>query len=69
MPVYEYECDKGHEFTFEQRITAEPIDECLFYTDDDKPTATRCRAPCRRLISKSSFVFKGGPPTPKGGVV
>ncbi len=69
MPTYEYMCDKGHEFEHVQRITSDPVTKCLFYTDDDKPATSMCKAPCRRLISKTSFKFKGGPPTPKGGVV
>jgi predicted nucleic acid-binding Zn ribbon protein len=65
MPVYEYLCDKGHETELEQRITAPAVRQCLYYTDDEKPSTTRCYAPCRRLISNTSFRFKGGPPTPK----
>jgi predicted nucleic acid-binding Zn ribbon protein len=65
MPVYEYVCDEGHEFEWKQHITAEPVEFCLYYTDDAKPATSRCRAPCRRLISNTSFKFKGGPPTPK----
>jgi predicted nucleic acid-binding Zn ribbon protein len=65
MPVYLYLCDKGHETELEQRIIAEPVEFCLFYTDDAKPATTRCLAPCRRLIPNTSFKFKGGPPTPK----
>jgi putative FmdB family regulatory protein len=69
MPVYEYLCEEGHEFEVEQNIHASPVTQCMFYTDDGRPTSTKCKAPCKRLISKTSFKFKGGPPTPKGGVV
>lgn len=51
MPVYEYACGKcGHEFEAEQRITDAPIKTC-----------PRCKArKAKRLISRTSFVLKGG---------
>jgi putative FmdB family regulatory protein len=51
MPIYEYACDRcGHEFEAEQRITDDPLKSC--------PT---CRGrKVRRLISRTSFVLKGG---------
>ena len=51
MPVYEYACDKcGHEFEAEQRISDDPIRTC-----------PKCRArKVKRLISRTSFVLKGG---------
>ena len=51
MPVYEYACEKcGHEFEAEQRITDAPLKTC-----------PRCRARrAKRLISRTSFVLKGG---------
>ena len=51
MPIYEYACDKcSHEFEVEQRITEDPIKTC-----------PECRSrKVRRLISRTSFVLKGG---------
>ena len=51
MPIYEYACDKcGHEFEAEQRITDEPLKTC-----------PECRSrKVRRLISRTSFLLKGG---------
>jgi putative FmdB family regulatory protein len=51
MPTYEYQCDAcGHEFEREQRISDDPIKTC-----------PECRArKARRLISRTSFVLKGG---------
>ena len=51
MPVYEYACEKCQsEFEVEQRITDDPIKTC-----------PSCRSrKVKRLISKTSFVLKGG---------
>ncbi len=51
MPIYDYQCQKcGHEFEREQRIVEDPIKTC-----------PACKAPkAKRLISKTSFVLKGG---------
>jgi putative FmdB family regulatory protein len=51
MPVYEYLCKAcDHEFEREQRITEKPIKKC-----------PRCGAmKAKRLISRTSFVLKGG---------
>lgn len=49
MPIYEYECDKGHHFEVTQRISEDRLDTCI-----------KCDAPAERLISASSFVLKGG---------
>ena len=51
MPVYEYSCQAcGHEFEREQRITEDPIKTC--------PECRAARA--KRMISRTSFVLKGG---------
>jgi len=51
MPVYEYLCSAcGHEFEREQRISEDPIKKC--------PKCGRQKA--KRLISRTSFVLKGG---------
>lgn len=51
MPVYEYQCAAcGHEFERQQRISEDPIKKC---PQCGKPKA-------KRLISRTSFVLKGG---------
>ena len=51
MPVYEYECGKcGHGFEREQRMSDPAIKTC--------PVCKSRRV--RKLISRSSFVLKGG---------
>jgi putative FmdB family regulatory protein len=51
MPVYEYECAKcGHEFEREQRMSDAPVKTC-----------PKCKGrKVTKLISRSSFVLKGG---------
>jgi putative FmdB family regulatory protein len=51
MPIYEYACEKCEsEFEAEQRITDDPIKSC-----------PRCKSrKIKRLISRTSFVLKGG---------
>jgi putative FmdB family regulatory protein len=51
MPIYEYACDKcGHEFEREQRMSDSPVKTC-----------PKCKArKVTKLISRSSFVLKGG---------
>ena len=51
MPIYEYACDKcGHEFEREQRMADPPIKTC-----------PKCKGRrVTKLISRSSFVLKGG---------
>ena len=51
MPVYEYICKAcDHEFEREQRISDNPVKKC-----------PRCGAmKAKRLISRTSFVLKGG---------
>ena len=56
MPTYTYACEKGHEFEVQQNIKDEPFKNCIHGI---------CKASVKRLISKTSFKFKGGPPTPK----
>ncbi len=51
MPVYEYACQRcGHEFEREQRISEAPVKKC--------PKCGALKA--KRLISRTSFVLKGG---------
>jgi putative FmdB family regulatory protein len=49
MPIYEYECSKGHQFEVEQRISEAPLTRCRV-----------CKARAHRLISRTSFILKGG---------
>jgi len=49
MPTYEYKCDMDHKFEEVQSIYEEPLSVCLV-----------CGSPCRRQISRTSFVLKGG---------
>jgi putative FmdB family regulatory protein len=51
MPIYEYACDKcRHEFEREQRMADPPIKTC-----------PKCKGrKVTKLISRSSFVLKGG---------
>jgi putative FmdB family regulatory protein len=51
MPIYEYACEKcDREFEVEQRITDDPIKTC-----------PHCKSKkIKRLISRTSFVLKGG---------
>jgi len=50
MPIYEYACkDCGKEFEVLQKITAKPITKCKF-----------CGGRVEKLVSNSSFTFKGG---------
>lgn len=57
MPVYEYRCNRGHEFEYEQSINDEPIKTCKVTWPP--PTRRLCGAPCERLISSTSFSLKG----------
>ena len=50
MPIYEYHCkDCGEQFEALQKITAKPLTECRF-----------CSGTVEKLVSNSSFTFKGG---------
>lgn len=49
MPLYEYQCDKcKKKFEVLQKISSEPLSECIY-----------CRGSVKKLISLSSFQFKG----------
>lgn len=49
MARYEYRCDACGEFEREQPIDAKPLRRC-----------PKCGNYCRRLISRSTFVLRGG---------
>ncbi len=65
MPRYDYLCEKGHEFEASQSIKDDTISICPAPIGATDAGPVFCNAPCRRLISNTSFKFKGGPPTPK----
>jgi len=48
MPIYEYRCDKGHEFETFQSMSEDPIAECI-----------ECAAPAQRVLSAPAVHFKG----------
>jgi len=49
MPIYEYKCSKcGKTFEALQRISAPPLRHCI-----------HCRGRVKKMISRSSFHFKG----------
>lgn len=48
MPIYEYECDKGHRFEKMQSFSEPPVKRC-----------PRCNAKAERLLSPPAVIFKG----------
>ncbi len=48
MPIYEYRCDKGHEFEAFQSMSEDAIAECM-----------ECGAPAQRVLSAPAVHFKG----------
>ena len=48
MPIYEYRCDRGHQFEVMQRMTDDPVLSC-----------TRCDAPVQRVFHPVAVHFKG----------
>ncbi len=48
MPIYEYRCEKGHDFEAFQSMSEDPISECL-----------ECGAPAERVLSAPAVHFKG----------
>ena len=65
MPYYDYRCEMGHEFEAEQSIHDEPLEACTHVVTNHKKIVNVCCSPCKRLISQTSFKFKGGAPTPR----
>ena len=52
MPIYEYGCQRcGHTFERLQKVSDSPIDEC---------PECGVQGEVKKLISRSSFVLKGG---------
>lgn len=49
MPLYDYKCEKcGKIFEVEQRMTADPLTECIF-----------CQGKVNRVFHPAGIVFKG----------
>jgi putative FmdB family regulatory protein len=48
MPIYEYRCERGHNFEVMQRMTDDPVMSC-----------TRCDAPVQRVFHPIAVHFKG----------
>jgi putative FmdB family regulatory protein len=48
MPIYEYRCERGHQFEVMQRMTDDPVQSC-----------TRCEAPVQRVFHPVAVHFKG----------
>jgi putative FmdB family regulatory protein len=48
MPIYEYRCEKGHQFEVMQKMTDDPVLSC-----------TRCDAPVQRVFHPVAVHFKG----------
>lgn len=48
MPLYEYECEKGHRFELIRKFSDPPVTRCI-----------RCKSKVRKLISSSAIAFKG----------
>jgi putative FmdB family regulatory protein len=48
MPVYEYRCEKGHNFEVVQRMTDDPVAEC-----------EKCGRPVQRVFHPVAVHFKG----------
>ncbi len=48
MPIYEYRCERGHQFEVMQRMTDEPVVSC-----------TTCDAPVQRVFHPVAVHFKG----------
>ena len=58
MPVYEYKCEKGHEFERTQSITDAVLFKCPMWMT---ARSRLCGKPVKRLISKgTSFILEGG---------
>lgn len=48
VPIYEYECSKGHRFEAIQKVDDPPLRKC-----------EKCKAKAERLISSPAIQFKG----------
>jgi putative FmdB family regulatory protein len=48
MPTYDYLCENGHRFEFDQRIADDALTQCI-----------ECGAPVRRVLHAPSIHYKG----------
>jgi putative FmdB family regulatory protein len=48
VPIYEYRCDRGHQFEITQKMTDDPVLSCA-----------RCDAPVQRVFHPVAVHFKG----------
>jgi putative FmdB family regulatory protein len=48
MPIYEYRCERGHQFEVMQRMTDDPVSSCM-----------TCEAPVQRVFHPVAVHFKG----------
>ena len=48
MPIYEYKCENGHVFDIMQRMTEDPLTECV-----------ECGAPVKKVLHPVNIAFKG----------
>ena len=48
MPIYEYKCENGHVFDIMQRMSEDPLKECV-----------ECAAPVRKVLHPVGISFKG----------
>ena len=48
MPIYEYRCENGHVFDIMQRMTEDPLTECV-----------QCDAPVKKVLHPVGISFKG----------
>ena len=48
MPIYEYKCENGHVFDIMQRMSEDPLTECV-----------ECAAPVRKVLHPVGISFKG----------
>jgi putative FmdB family regulatory protein len=48
MPIYEYRCENGHVFDILQRMSEDPLTECV-----------QCEAPVKKVLQPVGISFKG----------
>ncbi len=48
MPIYEYKCDNGHLFDVMQKMSEDPLADCI-----------ECSAPVRKVMHPVNISFKG----------
>jgi putative FmdB family regulatory protein len=48
MPIYEYKCENGHVFDVLQKMSDDPLAECI-----------ECGAPVRKILQPVGISFKG----------